>query len=382
MTLSEVIHSARARRDEEQKFIEPSDDAAKYFNLLKLRQSKAMYVARSEHEKTITGEETLSAVEKFNKKRDGKILARWQQRQKEWANIQRAISKQLRTKAELLMSSTDEHRVKMEAFDALQQAKPAHERFGYYAWEMDLREGGGRNIAAGHEFSGLEMAVKFKLPEPMMVRHPRRHRALKAEDPAIIAPLTSPSKSANATLPHVISAYDADHLVIYAMDLFQWALESSTQYFQDETVTEMTPEEVEAVFSEHTEYADTTEKLSISLHGGTDVALYCESGKTVYHRMSFTNTGTAALEYMWREVPPVSKADEAACSQVHEVVYVREHGEFSRNHLLSKKRQSIFCLNHKGCALPGETIHTVTAINGNLERQNFIFSQLCRSLSL
>ena len=36
----------------------------------------------------------------------------------------------------------------------------------------------------------------------------------------------------------------------------------------------------------------------------------------------------------------------------------RDRDEKPRSHLLSKERQSIFCLNHKGFALPGETIFT------------------------
>ena len=93
--------------------------------------------------------------ERFNLNKEGKVLSRWQERQRDWEKIQNTISKRigLPESRPPMMATTDDYRDKIEQYDLLQAAIPIEDRFSE-PWQMMLRGGGPVRVAVGHMFSG------------------------------------------------------------------------------------------------------------------------------------------------------------------------------------------------------------------------------------
>lgn len=83
MTLTDVIVSAEEKKDADQFYAEPSSNPDAYIRLLRARQAKALKAQRAEKAQTTQQESTMSTLDKFNRKRDSKILALWQERQRQ-----------------------------------------------------------------------------------------------------------------------------------------------------------------------------------------------------------------------------------------------------------------------------------------------------------
>ena len=101
--------------------------------------------------------EYLPVNERFSLNKEGKVLSRWQERQKDWEKIQANIAKRIgvpETKP-LMMTTTDDYREKLEQFDLLQAAIPLEDRFSE-PWQMTLRGGGPVRASVGHMFSGKD----------------------------------------------------------------------------------------------------------------------------------------------------------------------------------------------------------------------------------
>ena len=133
MSLTDVVASAEEKNDLDQIFAEPTTNPDAYLRLLHSRHTKAMQMHHKEQEEARRAEAALPALDRFNVRRDGKILAQWQERQRDWANIQTKIKAQLQTPQRLgapppphalLMETIDEYRAKMEEFDAIDVARP------------------------------------------------------------------------------------------------------------------------------------------------------------------------------------------------------------------------------------------------------------------
>lgn len=366
MNLLDIIHFAEEKKDKDQVFADPTFDSESYMAILKSRQKKATQAMRMERERSASLQNSLSTLERFDQKRDRKVLALWQERQRVWERVQRGIRAQLKNREQpLLMESTDEYRARLEEFDTLQLAKLPHERFGQNAWEMDLRQGGMKHVTKGHAFSGLESRIKFELKEPLVVRKPGQGRAMKTDflttkfSPALAETRSQIQETLRRVRPHGISLAEADHLVVFSKDLFEWAIDSSTHFFSEEaSVVSRQDEELEAL-SARSDHAELDEKLSIRFHSLCDIVLSCLEGSSATYMASFTNIGSTAVAYSWRKlIAGRSKDTEESFGPVQQMFRERDRDEKPRSHLLSKERQSIFCLNHKGFALPGETIRT------------------------
>ena len=135
-----------------------NDDPDKYFsNLEQLRRhAEATRKKESEEERKLS--EYLPVNEKFSFNKEGKVLTRWQERQRDWNRIQLQIERKLRSKIKrpLMMTTADEYRAKMEELDLLQASVPDEDRFNESSWQAGLRGGGAIRQPVGHIFSGLE----------------------------------------------------------------------------------------------------------------------------------------------------------------------------------------------------------------------------------
>jgi hypothetical protein len=106
------------------------------------------------------------------------------------------------------------------------------------SWELSLRGGGPRLVAVGHLFSGIECEVDAVPPVPRIVRKPRfpgskAHKTgpMIEESAAILARRKRLSKKLKEIRPHNMTYQMAENLVAASTDLFQWAEESTQQFF-------------------------------------------------------------------------------------------------------------------------------------------------------
>lgn len=224
-----------------------------YFSDL-LRLSKhAQRVLQKEDEEEAKLVNFLPLVERTNLNKEGKVLTRWQERQREWERVQSVVSKKISSKVErpLMMTTTDEYRARMEEYDLIQAAIPIKDRHANSAWEMSLRGGGPIRVPVGHIFSGLECEIDPILPKPKIVRKPKD--PLSAGTTDTFVPRTKAYQSRRKQLlksitemrPRDITFKDASALVIKSVDLFQWAKNSSQQLI-DNLVGEQQLEEASA----------------------------------------------------------------------------------------------------------------------------------------
>jgi 3-phosphoglycerate kinase len=203
---------------------------------------------------------SLLPSEKFNKLRDGKVMARWEERQKEWERLQNTIARKMgKDPKKMLMGESNDFRERLEEYQTVLASVPLHERNIGALWEMSLRDGATRHAPIGNIFSGLFCPLKVEIPLPKVVRKPNL---------AILPPLPPTSSSSsdmmNKTMnnsmdenaawrkdhalshrkktlkkrlaemrPHEIAMNDVNNLVVYGYDLLQWAHDSSKQVYEE-----------------------------------------------------------------------------------------------------------------------------------------------------
>jgi hypothetical protein len=334
--------------------------------------------------------EFLPVNERFNLNKEGKVLTRWQERQRDWDKIQSSINQKLKQPSSraLMMSSTDEYRAKIEEYDLIQAAIPLEDRF-VEPWQLTLRGGGPIRVAVGHAFSGLECIYEMNHPKPKMVRKPRplsldsssgrNLGSSSLEDTeAYRQKRARYEKTIREIRPHAIDANAAAHLVVRSADLFRWAKESSAGYFRDQRVPAL------AAIAEE----DSLYDVKSSLDGGDHSSIHDASNAPKIHFMSpkeivfsthegenscgvsrtvlFKNIGKCAISYVWKKivqdenssvvVDSSKKVKTASLSEVLELKGV-DDGTL-RKRLICSKRESFFCLKDSGVVLPDETIPT------------------------
>lgn len=347
---------------------DPTRSRSAYLFLLRSHQARAAQAYKEESEASARMAETLPLLERFDRKRDGKIISSWNSQQRTWAGIEQRLSTRLGTDAQtLLMSSIDEYRAKTEEYDALQLARPIADRFGQSTWQMDLRGGGSRMILASNTFSGLESNIKFALRDNPVVRKPLKYRMNKTDDlssnpsVAIAEKRMRLRESLRAVRPHIVSLSDADELVVHSKDLFRWAIASSDAYYDEQEAPLQALSLESETSASLSEASEVGERLLVLYHTQCDVALFCERGHSASHVAAFTNAGSIAVSYSWKLVSGGAgavTAGDSADDLIRESIFDRETEDFPRTHLISRQRASVFCRNYKGFALPGETVRT------------------------
>jgi len=152
------------------------ENPEEYLRAIQRFKALASEVRASESITQLMTEKSMSIIERATSNKEGKVLALWQERQRDWDRIQSSISRRVQAgkNHSLMMATTDEYRARLEEYDLLQAAIPPEERFGSNAWQRTLRGGGARTVAIGHIFSGIECEVEDTFNPPKTVRKPLR----------------------------------------------------------------------------------------------------------------------------------------------------------------------------------------------------------------
>lgn len=385
-----------------------NDDPDQYFSNLELlrRHAEATRKKESEEEKKLI--EYLPVNEKFSFNKEGKVLTRWQERQRDWNRIQLQIERKLRSKIKrpLMMTTADEYRAKMEELDLLQASVPDEDRFNESSWQAGLRGGGAIRQPVGHIFSGLECKYEQALPRPTLVRKPKvadfvgKNDTFVEQSEKYVETRKKYGKYYRSIRPHDLTYSEAHHLVIRSTGLFQWAQQSSQAYFDSKSDAAAA-----AALAMTLEAAAAAEASLSTVEVGGEMDAAAGAGSTDLHdsrvdflsskelsfeasighqsmiQVRFKNTGSTSLAYRWRSLLQDNYSSDASRKQVDKSrITIVDKSELkpgtagdkhtlkdvltSRNtpsiraHALSQQRDHFFCLRDAGVALPNDTVTT------------------------
>lgn len=354
-----------------------------YFAKLSLLKTNADTIRKQDSDQEKTLMEYLPVNEKFNLNKEGKVIARWQERQRDWEKIQAQIKRRLTSKVQkpLMMSTTDEYRARIEEYDLLQAAVPLKDRFSSSSWQVMLRGGGPIRVAVGHIFSGIECEVDLELPRPKMVRKPKPMNSVGQNDTFVdqtanfLGKLKRYEHTVKEIRPHNLTYSEANHLVIKSTNLFNWAKESSAKYYQEQNELAGNI----ATMSLHGEMKSGLDAGSSSIVGATpsfhgdtlgskidffsakEVVFDALVNKQCVRNVTFRNCGSAAVMYKWRRVPLTTatkyEIDNTTLNGVLNAKGIDGGALRARN--LTKHRETFFCLKETGEILPDEEVSTV-----------------------
>ena len=332
-----------------------AEDPSKYLTTLRDLRSRMHGARKQSMNRRATLSQFLPIVERLGLNKEGKILAKWQERQREWDQIAADISMRLSAPKHhaLLMTKTDEFRARAEEYGFIRATVPASEaRADEGWWEWSLRGSTTRVATVGHMFSGLSCEVSDVVKPPIIMRKPKPMTDLLARTNTSLGRVvfveeTKALKEAKAEKHHLLKALrprevtleDAAGLYVRSTDIFQWAIDSSNAYFQDaqverekhdaeratrhakmmrkQTVKKSKPDEISLAeslpdASAHEKTADKGGR--IIFQSPEELVFSCKQGETVYKTVTFTNTGTVALKYYWRTVVDLEKPNPKTSS--------------------------------------------------------------------
>ena len=364
-----------------------------YYSKLELLKTHAETTRKHDLDQEKTLMEYLPVNEKFNLNKEGKVIARWQERQRDWERIQAKIQRRLTSKVQkpLMMATADEYRARMEEYDLLQAAVPLKDRFSSSSWQVMLRGGGPIRVAVGHIFSGIECEVDLELPRPKMVRKPKPMQTVSKNDTFVDQSATYLAKKRryNETIkeirPHDLTYAEAGHLVIKSTNLFNWAKESSAKYYSEQLLLQ---EEAEGVSAEDTvvevsaklaglttaaadiatesvvgatpSFLGETMGAKVDFQSSKEVIFDCLEDSSCTKHVAFHNCGSVALTYTWRRVPLSSSIrNNKENTSLNGVLNAKGCDDGAlRVRELSRNRECFFCLRETGLLLPEETAST------------------------
>lgn len=369
-----------------------------YFtNLEKLKlHAENIQKIESSEEKALM--EFLPVNEKFSFNKEGKVLTRWQERQRDWDRIQTQIQRKINSKIKkpLMMSTTDEFRAKLEELDLVQASIPIEERFTETTWQTQLRGGGAIRVAVGHIFSGLECEYDTKPPNPKLVRKPKLNQYIGKNDKFVDQSSTylltkkKFDKNYRDIRPHDLAYSDANNLVIRSTNLFKWAKDSSEHYFNKNnnqllyTLNEEQSINNESILSlgEDSEVKSSdTIGSSIQFISSKEISFDAMIGKSCIKTAEFRNNGRVSLLYKWRlltqdsiEAGKEAQTDKSRItiiteqrpgtagdkSTLKDILAGRGMNELSsiRSLVITQQRDCFFCCKDVGEILPDEVVST------------------------
>jgi hypothetical protein len=347
----------------------PTENPQLYLDALKKLKMKAGKLRARELEKEANLVQYLPVNERFDLNKEGKVLAMWQERQKKWSKIQRALaSRSGKDRAALMMNTGDEFRARNEEYDILQAAIPLHERFGADSWMMTLRGGNSRNVSIGHVFSGLSCPVSAKVVIPPTIRKPhassgstlRKSNTFIDPTPSLLLRQKQLHKTLTTIRPHNIGPNEVEGFAITSQNLFDWAIESSQSFFRDLSQHSLQEREKEKFLQQSLLYSKTPPEpppyagSQLTFISSRNILFSGLQGQTVHQVVSFQNTGPSAMTYIWKSVPE---------KELHEpsdvAIVLSNRKDKPRAHLLSKERSPFFCPKAVGQILPGDIVETV-----------------------
>ena len=386
-----------------------NDDPDKYFSNLEQLRRHAAATRKKESEEERKLIEYLPVNEKFSFNKEGKVLTRWQERQRDWNRIQLQIERKLRSKIKrpLMMTTADEYRAKMEELDLLQASVPDEDRFNESSWQAGLRGGGAIRQPVGHIFSGLECKYEQALPRPTLVRKPKavdfvgKNDTFVEQSEKYMETRKKYGKYYRSIRPHDLTYSEAHHLVIRSTDLFQWAQQSSQAYFEsrsDAAAAEALALTLAAIAAEEASLSSSVEaggEVDAAVGAGSvdlptskvdflsskELSFDASIGHQSMVQVQFKNTGSTSVAYRWRALSPDNFSSDAGRKQVDKSritivdkselkpgtagdkhtlkdVLTNRNTPSVRAHALSQQRDHFFCLRDAGEVLPDDTVTT------------------------
>ena len=356
-----------------------------------------------ERKKSIQRRSTLATflpmVERLGLNKEAKILAKWKQRQAEWEEIIMDISERLNAPKQhaLLMQKTDEYRARAEEYAFIRATRPAADLRAEEGWfEWSLRGNTTRSVKVGHAFSGLYCEVSDHAKPPTIMRKPKTLEELIARTNAQAGKVVfvEESKSLKMKKEEYADQLKAMRPVDVSLEdeLFQWAIDSSTEYFRleklknealenDRAVREVrrsklsflrkggnklgTDVDISRAVSQVSSVVGTPRDDQSNDKGGRILFMSPEElifssaqGETVYKTVAFKNMGSVALRYQWKTLIDLEKSFPKTVSHVASMIANNTLVKLPREHHLAAGRSSIFCMKTHGIILPNETIET------------------------
>jgi len=170
--------------------------------------------------------------------RDTKVMARWQERQRDWERLQQNIALKMgKDPAKMMMAGNNEFRERLEEYQTVLASVPLHDRNIGAMWEMSLRNGGTRLVPIGNIFSGLFCPLRADVPLPKVIRRPALPTPPSGgaktwrDDNTLQAKKRLLRRHLKEVRPYEISPSAVGGLVVVGHDLLQWAHDSSRDYF-------------------------------------------------------------------------------------------------------------------------------------------------------
>lgn len=377
-----------------QAILNPTQFPDAFLEALAERKKKALKTRTKEKEKEENLLQYLPVNERFDLNKEGKVLTMWKERQQKWENIQKKLAAKVGGSVEtLMMSNGDEFRAKNEEYDVIQAAIPVPERFGANGWQMQLRNGTDTSVSIGHIFSGLTCNIGIHRTVPAIIRKPRQAGAKHLKDTFVdeTAALTLKKHHLRKTLqtlrPKNFGPADVDGLILGSMDLFDWAIESSKDYFERVKNAEEN-EDYAVLFSQspQKESADAVESVptvtsgpKLTFQSSRNLVFTGLIKEIVHQKVSFKNTGTTALSYVWKLIPDKEVHEP---SQINDLLLSRE--ELPRESVITKERPNFFCDKPFGQILPGDTVETTFSFccksSGGVMIQNWMLDTTPRAV--
>ena len=416
---------------------DPMSNTHMYLTLIQEERDTVLEESKKAEQRSQDNELDGSLMEQMIRQKtlqEQKILTRWQQRQKDWENIELRLLQKVDgrqgTSHKLMMSNErqSDFREQNEKYFLMTAAVPPEERFSNTNWVMSLRAGGITEVQIGHLFSGLQCKVKSSVSIPPILRKPRvlvrdvssgatgsynksvlvtraNERSTSTEVAKSFKQIaTERSEQGNIERRHEkqklekimsqlrreVNPYEVEGLFLKAIDLFDWAIKSSEEYFENKNVGS-TLDVQPSIDGEHVvslSAPDAAEGSNLSMIAPPkapttatlsflsprEISIEATHAKNAVYYFTFVNTGSMTVEYMWQsdqvESEMRSTADLAAFS---ENLLNRNKTEMSREKQLSLCRPRFFCEKPGGSVLPGETVHTLFSFHS--EGCTGLFSQ-------
>lgn len=224
---------------------DPSAERMRYLGRLKTGITAAEQATKEEAREEAAHAEQLPASERFSLDRDGKVMAQWQERQKDWERLQRGLARKMgRDPSKMMMADSNDFRERLEEYQTVLASVPLHERSLGTLWERSLRNGGTRLVPVGNIFSGLFCPVSSDVKLPRVVRRPKLPNANGLgmppappgkswrDDHALADKKKHLRKYLSAMRPHEVTPAVSRELIVVGQDLLKWAHDSSKDHFE------------------------------------------------------------------------------------------------------------------------------------------------------
>ena len=170
--VTDAASAAPSRGSSTRSRADPAVERQKYLGRLKMAMSHSDKVRVEEKARDQELLDMLPISEKFALNSDGKVMARWKERQKDWERLQRNIAMRMgKDSSKMLMGESNDVREKAEEYQTLLAAVPANERNTGAQWEM-VYETKAHDSSRLETSSGLFCPLKAEVPMLKVIHVP------------------------------------------------------------------------------------------------------------------------------------------------------------------------------------------------------------------